>query len=212
MRIYDISLMISPNMPTWPGDPKIIIDRFSKIEAGADANVTQISMCAHVGTHVDAPFHFLGGDSLTVERLPLNILTGRAYVLWLSDEVDLISATVLEQAQIPPRTRRLFIRTRNSALWSKLEATFEQDFVAVSADGAQYIVDHGIKLVGVDYLSVAPFSSPTPTHRILLQAGIAVVEGLDLSKVSSGRYSMYCLPLKIAGADGAPARVILVGV
>ena len=212
MRIYDVSLPITSNLPTWPGDPKIIIDRFSKIEAGADANVTQISMCVHVGTHVDAPFHFLGGDALTVDRLPLNMLTGRAYVLQLADEVDSISADILEQAQIPPRTRRLLFKTRNSALWLNPEAEFKKDFVAISADGAQFLVEHGIKLVGVDYLSVAPFNAPVPTHRILLQAGIAVVEGLDLSKVSPGRYSMYCLPLKIAGADGAPARVILIGV
>jgi arylformamidase len=212
MRIYDVSLPISSDLPTWPGDPKIIIDRFSKIEAGADANVTQISMCVHVGTHVDAPFHFLGGDALTVDRMPLNLLTGRAYVLQLPNEADSINADILKQAQIPPRTRRLLFKTRNSALWSQPDAKFDQDFVAVSADGAQFLVEHGIKLVGVDYLSVAPFSAPVPTHRILLQAGIAVVEGLDLSKVSSGRYSMYCLPLKITGADGAPARVILIGV
>ena len=126
--------------------------------------------------------------------------------------VDSISADVLKQAQIPPRTRRLLFKTRNSALWSNPEAEFKKDFVAISADGAQFLVEHGIKLVGVDYLSVAPFSAPVPTHRILLQAGIALIEGLDLSKVSSGRYSMYCLPMKIVGADGAPARVVLIGV
>jgi arylformamidase len=212
MRIYDVTLPITSDLPTWPGDPKIIIDRFSKIEAGADANVTQISMCVHVGTHVDAPFHFFGGDAMTVDRLPLNLLTGRVYVLQLPDEVDSINSEILEQAKIPPRTRRLLFKTRNSALWSKPEAEFEQDFVAITADGAKSLIEHGIKLVGVDYLSVAPFNAPVPTHRLLLQAGIAVVEGLDLSEVSPGRYSMYCLPLKIAGADGAPARVILVGV
>lgn len=212
MRIYDVSLPISGKLTTWPGDPKIIIDRFSKIEAGADANVTQISMCVHVGTHVDAPFHFLGGDTLTVERLPLNLLTGRAYVLQLPDEVDSIDSDILKKAQIPPRVRRLLFKTRNSTMWLRAEAEFQRDFVAISADGAQFLVERGTKLVGVDYLSVAPFSAPVPTHRILLQAGIAVVEGLDLSKVSPGRYSMYCLPLKIAGADGAPARVILIGV
>jgi arylformamidase len=212
MRIYDVTLPITCDLPIWPGDPKIVIDRFSKIEAGADANITKISMCVHVGTHVDAPFHFFGGDALTVDLLPLNMLTGRVYVLQLGNEVDSINADILQQAQIPPRTRRLLFRTRNSAMWSNPEAAFNQDFVAISADGAQFLVEHGIKLVGVDYLSVAPFNAPVPTHRILLQAGIAVVEGLDLSKVSSGRYSMYCLPLKIAGADGAPARVILIGV
>lgn len=212
MHIYDVSLPITGNLPTWPGDPKIIIDRFSKIEDGANANVTQISMTVHVGTHVDAPFHFLGGDTPTVEQLSLHLLTGRAYVLELPGEIDLIDAAALENARIPPRTRRLLIKTRNSALWADLEHDFRRDFVAISADGAQFLVDHGIKLVGVDYLSVAPFGSSTQTHRILLQAGVAVVEGLDLSQITQGRYSMYCLPLKITGADGAPARVILVGV
>ncbi len=212
MRIYDVSLSITSDLPTWPGDPKIVIDRFSKMEAGADANVTQISMCAHVGTHVDAPFHFLGGDAITVERLSLALLTGRAYILQLSDEVGAIDARVLKAAQSPPRTRRLLFKTRNSALWSDGKNDFQRDFVAISASGAEFLVKQGIKLVGVDYLSVAPFSAPVETHRILLQAGMAVVEGLDLSKVSPGRYSMYCLPLKISGADGAPARVILIGV
>lgn len=212
MRTYDISLTISPDLPTWPGDPKIILDRFSKMEEGAPCNVTQISACVHIGTHVDAPYHFLGGQSQTVEQLPLNLLTGRAYVLHLPDEVNLITAEVLERAGVPPRTRRLLFKTRNSAYWSEAVHPFQEEFVALSPDGAQYIVDHGVRLVGVDYLSVAPFSEPERTHEILLQAGVMVIEGLNLSQVSQGRYALYCLPLKIAGADGAPARAILIGV
>lgn len=212
MRTYDISLTISPDLPTWPGDPKITLDRFSKMEEGAPCNVTQISACVHVGTHVDAPYHFLGGQAQTVEQLPLNLLTGRAYVLHLPDQVNLITAEVLERAGVPPRTRRLLFKTRNSAYWSGKVQTFQEEFVALSPDGAQYIVDHGVRLVGVDYLSVAPFSEPERTHEILLQAGVVVVEGLNLSQVSQGRYALYCLPLKIAGADGAPARAILIGV
>jgi len=212
MRTYDISLTISPDLPTWPGDPKISLDRFSKMEEGAPCNVTQISACVHVGTHVDAPYHFLGGQAQTVEQIPLNLLTGRAYVLHLPDEVDLITAEVLERAAVPPRTRRLLFKTRNSACWSNSAQGFQKDFVAISADGAQFIVDHGVRLVGVDYLSVAPFAEPERTHEILLQAGVVVIEGLNLAQVSQGRYALYCLPLKIAGADGAPARAILIGV
>jgi arylformamidase len=212
MRTYDISLTISPDLPTWPGDPKISLDRFSKMEEGAPCNVTQINACVHVGTHVDAPYHFLGGQAQTVEQIPLNLLTGRVYVLHLPDEIELITAEVLEQAAVPPRTRRLLFKTRNSAYWSSAVKGFQQDFVALSADGAQYIVDHGVRLVGVDYLSVAPFAEPQRTHEILLQAGVVVIEGLNLSQVSQGRYALYCLPLKIAGADGAPARAILIGV
>jgi len=212
MRTYDISLTLSNDMPTWPGDPKIALDRISKMEDGDHANVTQISASLHTGTPVAAPYHFLGGDTPTVDALPLGLLTGRVYVLHLPDEVDQISAAVLEKARIPPRTRRLLFRTRNSSIWARGEKTFQKDFVALSEDGAHYLVDHGIRLVGVDYLSVAPFDDGTPVHTILFEGGIVAVEGLALSQVAQGRYTLYCLPLKIAGADGAPARAILVGV
>lgn len=212
MRTYDISLTISNDFPVWPGDPKVELSRVSKMEEGATCNVTHLSLSAHVGTHVDAPFHFLGGDATTVENLPLNLLTGRAYVLHLPDEVSQITAAILNQTDIPPRTRRLLFRTRNSKNWLNGERTFKKDFVALSKDAAEYIVDHGVRLVGIDYLSIAPFDDGAPTHEVLLQAGVVVVEGLNLSEVSQGRYTLYCLPLKIAGSDGAPARAILVGV
>ena len=137
MHTYDISLSISPEMPTWPGDPKFSIERIQKIEEGADANVTQISMSVHTGTHVDAPYHFLGGNAPTIEVLAIKQLIGRAYVLHLPDNVDLITAEVLGRAQIPTRTRRLLFRTRNSILWANNEKVFFEDFVAISADGAQ---------------------------------------------------------------------------
>lgn len=212
MRTYDISITIQPQMPVWPGDPPIQMQRISKIEEGDSANVTHISMTAHAGTHIDAPYHFLGGEATTVEEIPLNLLTGRAYLLHLPDEVDLITADFLKNSEIPPRTRRLLIRTRNSHLWAQKHLEFKTDFVAISPDGAQYLIDRGVKLIGVDYLSVAPYKDGVPTHTLLLNAGIIIVEGLDLSQVPQGRYSLYCLPLKLAGADGAPARAILVGV
>jgi len=212
MHIYDVSLTLSPDLPVWPGDPKIVVDRVQKMEDGAQCNLTMVSMTAHAGTHVDAPFHFLGGETATVERLPLNLLTGRAYLLHLPDEVSLITASVLKAAEIPPRTRRLLFKTRNSSVWATRERQFVTDYVAISADGAQYLVEHGVKLVGVDYLSVAPYDEMVPTHEILLQAGVVVLEGLNLAEVSQGRYTLYCLPLKLLGSDGAPARVILVGV
>lgn len=211
MRIYDISLPISPGMPVWPGDPDVAFERVAKIEDGADANVTHIQMSAHAGTHVDAPFHFLGGNAHAVDQLSLKVLTGRAYVLPLP-EVDLITAAVLEEADIPPRTRRLLFKTRNSDFWADASLSFQTGFVAVSPDAAQHLVDRGVKLVGVDYLSVAPYHESVLTHKILLNAGVVIVEGLDLSKVSQGRYTLYCLPLKMVGSDGAPARAILIGV
>ncbi len=210
MHTYDISLTISSKMPTWPGDPSVVLERFEKIEQGSSANVSKIEMSVHTGTHVDAPYHFLA-DGKSVERMPLRTLTGRAYVLELPD-VDWITAEVIERSDLPPRTRRLLFKTRNSDYWARNEVEFQENFVGICEDAAEYLVKRGVKLVGVDYLSVAPFNNPGPTHEILLQAGVVVVEGLDLSGVSQGRYTLYCLPLKLDGSDGAPARAILVGV
>jgi arylformamidase len=210
MRTYDISLTVSPDMPTWPGDPSITLERVEKIEAGANANVSHLSLSVHTGTHVDAPYHFLQGGK-GVDAINLNQLAGRAYVLSLPN-VDLITATVLEAADIPPRTRRILFKTRNSEYWARAVNDFQADFVAVDAGAAEYLVKRGVKLVGVDYLSVAPYKKSRPVHEILLRAGVVIVEGLNLSEVTQGRYTLICLPLKLAGCDGAPARAILVGV
>ncbi len=210
MRVYDVTLMISPDLPTWPGDPRVVLERIEQIEQGGNANITRLNMSVHTGTHIDAPYHFMA-DGSTVDQLSLKTLTGRAYVVHLPD-VNLITERVLEEANIPPRTRRVLFKTRNSEYWAKQEKKFKRDYVAISADGARFLVGKGVKLVGVDYLSVAPFDETGPTHKILLKAGVVVVEGLDLSKVEQGRYTLYCLPIKLAGSDGAPARAILVGV
>ncbi len=211
MHTYDVTLTISPDMPVWPGDPSVDLKLVSKISDGANANVSHIKMGVHTGTHVDAPFHFLDNGK-TIEEIPLSILVGRAYVLHLPNSVRMITAEILQNANIPPRTRRVLMRTRNSILWSKKNLSFQEDFVAIDEEASEYLVNRGVKLVGVDYLSVAPFKNSGPTHRILLSAGVVIVEGLDLSKVSQGRYNFHCLPLKLAGSDGAPARVILTGV
>ena len=210
MRTYDITLTISPDLPSWPGDPRVELERVRKIEDGSNANVSRVDMGVHTGTHVDAPFHFLQ-DGITVDQIDLSLLTGRAYVLHLPD-VDVITAPVLENAQIPPRTRRVLFKTRNSESWAKEDQDFNTDFVGLSEDGAEYLVKRGVKLVGMDYLSIAPYKKSRPTHESLLKAGVVIVEGLDLSEVSQGRYTLYCLPLKIANSDGAPARAILIGV
>lgn len=214
MHTYDISLTISPELATWPGDPSITLERIEKIEEGANANVSRLDLGVHTGTHVDAPYHFLAGGK-TVEQISLNLLTGRAYVLHLPD-VELITAAVLESAQIPPRTRRVLFKTRNSQYWmnqgQNRSDQFHTDFVGLSVDAAEYLIKRGVRLVGVDYLSVAPYQQSRPTHEVLLSAGVVIVEGLDLSGVTQGRYTLYCLPLKLAGSDGAPARAILIGV
>jgi arylformamidase len=184
--------------------------RLSSIASGDNANVSQISMSCHTGTHVDAPDHFLNNGK-TVESLSLDLLIGRAYVLHLPD-VNLITASVLMNADIPPRTRRLLFKTRNSDFWANGNKEFQTDFVGISVDAAELLVDRNVKVVGIDYLSIAPFKQGKPVHTILLDAGMVVIEGLDLSRVSQGRYTLHCLPLKLGGADGAPTRAILVGV
>jgi arylformamidase len=210
MRTYDISLTITPEMIVWPGDPPVTMQRTSSIASGDSSNVTQITMSCHTGTHVDAPDHFLNNGK-TVESLSLDLLMGRVYVLHLPN-VNLITASVLMDADIPPRTRRLLFKTRNSEYWANGNKEFQTDFVGLSVDAAELLVDRNVRLVGVDYLSVAPFKMGKPVHTILLDAGVVVIEGLDLSKVSQGRYTLHCLPLKLGGAEGAPTRAILVGV
>jgi len=209
MTIYDISLTLSPDLPTWPGDPKLELKQFESMDKGSSTNCTSISTSVHVGTHVDAPHHFLN-DNRTIERLSLEVLTGPCYVLQLPDGIDAITSEVLERSEITSDMKRILFGTSNSHFWAKGEKEFQTDFVAITEDGADWLVEHGVLLVGVDYLSVAPYGDSRPTHEALLKAGVVVVEGLNLSNVMRGFYDLYCLPLKIAGSDGAPARAILI--
>jgi arylformamidase len=210
MKIYDISLPISPNLPVWPGDPTIVLEQVSSMDAGAHDNVSRLACSVHTGTHVDAPHHFLNNHQ-TVESLSLDILTGPAQVVRIPDDVKAVTADVLGKASIQTGTERLLIRSANSQLWKKGEREFFTGFVGISADGAEWLVEKGIKLVGIDYLSIAPYKQSIPTHRILLEAEVVIIEGVDLSGVRSGNYDLFCLPLKLVGSDGAPARAILIG-
>ena len=209
MKIFDISLTISPVLPIWPGDPSLELKQVESLDEGAQANVSHLSAGVHIGTHVDAPHHFLN-DGRTVEQLSLSVLTGRCYVTQLPDGIESITAEALEGMSLPVDTVRILFGTSNSRFWSRGETEFQENFVAVTEDGAQWLVDHGIQLVGVDYLSIAPYNDPVPTHRVLLEAGVIVLEGLNLSAVPRGFYELYCLPLKLLGAEGAPARAILI--
>jgi arylformamidase len=165
-------------------------------------------MSVHSGTHVDAPAHFIPGGA-GVEALDLNVLVGPALVVE-AKEADMLSADVLKELPIPAHTERVLFRTRNSDRWARGEREFSKDFVAITGDGARWLVAHGVRLVGVDYLSVGSFSEVDRTHRTLLNAGVIPVEGLNLSGIEPGVYQLVCLPLRIMGADGAPARAILI--
>ena len=209
MKIYDISLTIDARLPVWPGDPQIEVTRVSKMEDGEHNNVSQFAMSAHAGTHVDAPYHFIA-DGKTIEKLALEALVGPALVVELPDDCDLITAADLKALAIPEGTQRLLFKTRNSRYWKQPGLDFQREFVAVSPDAAAMMVEMGLRLVGIDYFSIAPFGDSVPTHRALLSAEIVALEGINLSEVPAGTYQLYCLPLKLGGSDGAPARAILV--
>jgi arylformamidase len=209
MKIYDITLPISPLMPVWPDDPPVVLEQVSSMDSGAHDNVSRLDCSVHTGTHVDAPHHFLN-DHRTVETLSLDVLIGPVQVIQIPEDVDLITADILENAAVPSATSRLLLKTRNSRLWERGEKEFDKGFVGVSEDGAGWLVRAGLKLVGIDYLSIAPYRNSLPTHQVLLKPGIIILEGVDLSAVSPGIYTLYCLPLKLAGSDGAPGRVILI--
>jgi arylformamidase len=209
MKIHDVTLAISPEMPVWPGDPAVMLEQVSSMDAGAHDNVSRLACGVHTGTHVDAPHHFMN-DHRTVESLALDILVGSCCVIQIPEEEKVVTAEILEMAAIPAGTVRLLLKTSNSRIWERGEKVFFTGFVGISADGADWLVQHAVKLIGIDYLSVAPYKQSIPTHRTLLGAGMIVLEGLDLSAILPGVYDLYCLPLKLAGSDGAPARVILV--
>lgn len=202
----DISVPLTSGMVHWPGDPEPSFQRISDIDQGAVANVTLCRMTAHVGTHMDAPCHFLAGRE-GIETFPLHVAIGRARVISFP-EVAMVGEADLAAKNIQ-RGERILLRTRNSnKRWDNKE--FQTDFVAINASAAKYLVEAGISLIGVDYLSVGAYEGDgVATHRILLGAGVWVVEGLKLGNVPDGAYDMICLPLKIEGSDGAPARVVL---
>lgn len=208
MRVIDISLPISESLAVWPGDPPIRITQPAHLDRGDIATITRLDMGAHTGTHVDAPAHFISGGP-GVDGIDLNALVGPALVVHVP-EADAISTSVLEELPISPGTERVLFRTRNSHRWAGGGHEFWEDFVGITEDGARWLAEHAVRLVGVDSLSVGPFADPVPAHLVLLRAGIAIVEGLNLSGVAPAMYRVVCLPLKIVGADGAPARVILI--
>lgn len=207
MRIHDISVPISKSLPLWPRDPVLRITQPSHLDRGDSVTLTRLDIGAHTGTHVDAPAHFVPGGA-TMDEIDLGLLVGPALVVHAL-EVDALSAVVLEELPIPPGSERILFRTRNSDLWARGELEFQKDFVAIPEDGARWLVSRGVRLVGVDYLSVGAFEDPVATHQILLGAGVIAVEGLDLSGVEPGVYTLVCLPLRLEGCEAAPARAIL---
>ncbi len=204
----DISLPLSSQLPVWPGDPPLVVERFVFMDQGAAANVSRLSGTVHIGTHIDAPDHFLN-DGRTVAQVDLDACLGPAWVLDLT-QVAQIDRPALEAAWPEATVTRVLLKTRNSQWWAQGHTRFREDYVALLPDAAAFLVAQGVRLVGIDYLSIAPYADPTPTHRVLLQAGVVILEGLRLDRAVPGPYTLYCLPLNIPEAEGAPARAVLV--
>ena len=178
-------------MITYPGDPEVRLERVSSIAAGDVANLSRLDLGVHSGTHVDAPLHFVEGAP-SVETLPLDVLVGPCVVV-----------EGLDPGAVPAGTERVLFKTANSRLWERDE--FSDDFVKLDGEAARALVGRGVRLVGIDYLSIGDEEA----HRVLLGAGVVAVEGLDLREVEPGQYRLVCAPLKLVGAEGAPARVLL---
>ena len=210
MRTYDVSVPLSATTPTYPGDPGIEIKQWLRLDKGDAANVSLINFGLHSGTHVDAPAHFIDGGA-KVDSLPLDSLLGEAEVVDVGDDIAVIDKNFVTE-HCASGSQRILFKTRNSTFWSDPSGKFREDYVYIDPDAARWLVAAGVKLVGIDYLSVEKFKSDGfQTHLTFLSSGVVIVEGLDLRAVPGGRYELICLPLKVAGGsgDGAPARVIL---
>ena len=207
--IYDVSLGIGPDMLTWPGDPSVEVDPAKRLAKGDPANVSELRLGTHTGTHVDPPFHFIDGGR-TAEALDLTVLVGPALVADLRHAGPSITPAEMDALAVPAGTERILFRTPNSELWGRTPVRFPDTYTALTPEGARWCIDRGIRLVGTDFLSIERKGTPGhPTHVTLLEAGVIILEGLDLSAVEPGAYELSVLPLKILGGDGAPARAIL---
>jgi arylformamidase len=207
VKLYDATLSIHEKMVVFPGDPPFKKEPVSQIQTGDDFNLTRLTMGTHLGTHVDPPAHYLEAGA-TVEQIPLESMVGPGVVADLRGRSQ-IDRHDLEKSNIGDH-KRVLLKTDNGP--RLLESTFHQNYVHLTEDGARYLVEHKVRLVGIDYISIEHPENPgSPVHHLLLEAGILVVEGVHLLEIPPGEYEIFCLPLKIKGADGAPARILLRG-
>jgi len=204
-RFIDVSVPLAAGIPAFPGNPEFELQPVKRIADGASSNVSRLVLGTHTGTHIDAPLHFFDGAA-GAESLPLELLVGRTRVVEIGrrggiGRSELAAAGLREDL-------RVLLKTPNSALWNG--TPFRQDYTFLDESGALYLLEQGVKVVGIDYLSIEQFKKAgAPTHRALLGQGVIIIEGLNLADVDPGMYEMYCLPLPIRGGDGAPARVVL---
>lgn len=202
----DITMTISSNLVVWPGDPPLKVERIADMEKGHDSNLTRLNISAHSGTHMDAPLHFVK-DAAGIDEIPLEVVMGEARIIEIRDDVS-IKSSELKQYEIK-EGERILLKTKNSDHdWS--EKDFNENFVHLETEAAEFLAEKKIKLLGVDYLSISGYNkNETEVHQAILGAGIWAVEGLKLRDIEPGNYELICLPMKIKNSDGAPARVLV---
>jgi arylformamidase len=209
MDVIDVSLTIGPDLLVWPGDPPVDVTPRSEIAKGDPANVSEIRMGTHTGTHVDPPNHFVEGAP-GIDSVSLDVLVGEAVVVDARQLDRPIQQTDMEKLSIREGAERVLLRTANSELWRRERVEFPDVYACLTPEAARWVVDRGIKLIGVDFLSVEQKGAEGhPTHHMLLENGVVIIEGLNLGDVDPGEYTLACLPLRIKDGDGGPARAVL---
>jgi arylformamidase len=208
-QIFDVTVPLAPGIPVWPGDLEMSAEPASQTANGDGFNMTTLRMSGHVGTHVDAPRHIVH-QGTTLDQIPIERWYGPCQVVEIPDDRTAIDVDDLERAGILADTSRLLFKTSNSKRWRSYPMPFEEDYVAVTPAGARWIVERGLQLVGIDYLSIEGWvDTANETHRTLLNAGVLIIENLNLSAIEPGECYLVCLPLNLTGADGSPARALL---
>jgi len=207
-KLFDISVPVKNGGVVYPGNPEIHIELQQDMSRGGSSNVSLVAIGSHTGTHVDAPLHMIPGGA-GVDGIPLDALMGPALLIAFDDDVMAVTEAYLRSQPIAGH-ERVLLKTRNSRFIR--ERDFHRDYTYLAPDGAEYLVSLGVRLVGIDYLSIEQFrSGHHRTHKTLLSRGVVIVEGLDLSEPPAGEYDLYCLPVLLEGLDGAPTRAVLVG-
>ncbi|MSR87957.1 MAG: cyclase family protein [Candidatus Zambryskibacteria bacterium] len=207
MKIIDISVTIDQHLPLWPNSSGLCLTPIARIGKKSLFNETHIEMNAHIGTHIDAPLHFID-KGVSIDKSLLDTFIGPAVVVDLLKSKE-ITVKDLETLHLPKGVKRILFKTSNSKLWKNKVKKFKKDYVGLTAGAATWLVKRGVKLVGIDYLSIAKMSEAVEVHRILLRKNVYILESINLTGVKPGTYELISLPLKISGAEAAPVRAIL---
>lgn len=208
MKIIDISVLVDDKITIWPGNKTPQIRKLSDMKKGNAHNETFLEMNAHTGTHIDAPLHFISNGQ-SIDQISPSIFIGPVFVVDFSSIKEITSKN-LDKLKIPRGITRLLFKTSNSLLWNKKNMNFKRNYVGITSDAASWLSKRNIKLVGIDYLSIAKFDDIVSVHQILLGGNIAILEGVNLNEAKQGIYKLICLPIKISNVEAAPVRAVLV--